>query len=236
MKGTDGQHRWIIDPLDGTTNFLHGIPLFAVAIALQRGDEIVASVILQSDLRGAVCRRKGRRRLARRQEAAAGCQPQAPRRLRGVDRHQGDRHALRRAATAADGSDFAGGCRNPAHRIGLDRPLPGWPPGALTASGKGGFPLGRGAGLAAAAQAAAPCGFCRHARPASGTARWSPATNVQGQLLKIIKGREIAICPQGTVAEPTPPSHCHAWNAVTTFPVPGTSARLEFARAAGGMV
>src|SRR3569833_1185928 len=44
-KGTDGQHRWIIDPLDGTTNFLHGIPLFAVAIALQRGEEIVASVI-----------------------------------------------------------------------------------------------------------------------------------------------------------------------------------------------
>jgi myo-inositol-1(or 4)-monophosphatase len=45
IKGSDGQHRWIIDPLDGTTNFLHGIPLFAVAIALQRGDEIVASVI-----------------------------------------------------------------------------------------------------------------------------------------------------------------------------------------------
>jgi len=45
VKGTDGQHRWIVDPLDGTTNFLHGIPMFAVAIALQRGDEIVASVI-----------------------------------------------------------------------------------------------------------------------------------------------------------------------------------------------
>jgi myo-inositol-1(or 4)-monophosphatase len=45
IKGTDGQHRWIIDPLDGTTNFLHGIPLFAVSIALQRGEEIVAGVI-----------------------------------------------------------------------------------------------------------------------------------------------------------------------------------------------
>ncbi len=45
IKGTDGQHRWIVDPLDGTTNFLHGIPLFAVSIALQRGDEIVAAVI-----------------------------------------------------------------------------------------------------------------------------------------------------------------------------------------------
>ena len=45
VKGTDGQHRWIVDPLDGTTNFLHSIPLFAVAIALERNDEIVASVI-----------------------------------------------------------------------------------------------------------------------------------------------------------------------------------------------
>ena len=45
VAGTDGQHRWIVDPLDGTTNFLHSIPLFAVAIALERNQEIVASVI-----------------------------------------------------------------------------------------------------------------------------------------------------------------------------------------------
>lgn len=45
VAGTDGQHRWIIDPLDGTTNFLHSIPMFAVAIALERNQEIVASVI-----------------------------------------------------------------------------------------------------------------------------------------------------------------------------------------------
>ena len=45
VKGSDGQHRWIVDPLDGTTNFLHGIPMFACAIALERGQEIVASVI-----------------------------------------------------------------------------------------------------------------------------------------------------------------------------------------------
>jgi myo-inositol-1(or 4)-monophosphatase len=45
VEGTDGQHRWIVDPLDGTTNFLHSIPLFAVAIALERAQEIVASVI-----------------------------------------------------------------------------------------------------------------------------------------------------------------------------------------------
>jgi myo-inositol-1(or 4)-monophosphatase len=45
IKGTDGQHRWIVDPLDGTTNFLHSIPIFACAIALERNGEIVASVI-----------------------------------------------------------------------------------------------------------------------------------------------------------------------------------------------
>ena len=44
-KGVDPQHRWIVDPLDGTTNFLHGIPIFAVSIALERDGEIVAGVI-----------------------------------------------------------------------------------------------------------------------------------------------------------------------------------------------
>ena len=44
--GTDGAHRWIVDPLDGTTNFLHGIPTFAISIALERNGEIVAAVVL----------------------------------------------------------------------------------------------------------------------------------------------------------------------------------------------
>jgi myo-inositol-1(or 4)-monophosphatase len=41
----DGEHRWIVDPLDGTTNFLHGIPHFAISIGLERASEIVAGVI-----------------------------------------------------------------------------------------------------------------------------------------------------------------------------------------------
>lgn len=44
-KGEDPDHRWIVDPLDGTTNFLHGIPMFAVSIALQKGREIIAGVV-----------------------------------------------------------------------------------------------------------------------------------------------------------------------------------------------
>ncbi len=43
--GADKSHRWIVDPLDGTTNFLHGIPHFAVAIALERNGVIVAGVV-----------------------------------------------------------------------------------------------------------------------------------------------------------------------------------------------
>ena len=42
--GADKTHRWIVDPLDGTTNFLHGIPHFAVSIALERNGAIVAGL------------------------------------------------------------------------------------------------------------------------------------------------------------------------------------------------
>ncbi|MCF6108797.1 inositol monophosphatase family protein [Mesorhizobium muleiense] len=45
IEGDDSQHRWIVDPLDGTTNFLHGIPLFAISIALERQGQIVAGVV-----------------------------------------------------------------------------------------------------------------------------------------------------------------------------------------------
>jgi myo-inositol-1(or 4)-monophosphatase len=45
VEGEDAQHRWIVDPLDGTTNFLHGIPIFSVSIALERQGQIVAGVI-----------------------------------------------------------------------------------------------------------------------------------------------------------------------------------------------
>jgi myo-inositol-1(or 4)-monophosphatase len=44
-EGTDKSHVWIVDPLDGTTNFLHGMPHFAVSIALKREDSIIAGVI-----------------------------------------------------------------------------------------------------------------------------------------------------------------------------------------------
>ena len=45
IAGSDADTRWIIDPLDGTTNFLHGIPHFCISVALERAGEIVAGVI-----------------------------------------------------------------------------------------------------------------------------------------------------------------------------------------------
>ena len=41
----DKNNTWIIDPIDGTTNFLHGIPHFAISIALRSGDEIISGLI-----------------------------------------------------------------------------------------------------------------------------------------------------------------------------------------------
>src|SRR5258707_1170681 len=46
-EGSDSRHRWIVDPLDGTMNFLHGIPHFAISIGLERDGEIVAGVVYE---------------------------------------------------------------------------------------------------------------------------------------------------------------------------------------------
>ncbi|HRK63488.1 MAG TPA: inositol monophosphatase family protein, partial [Terricaulis sp.] len=45
VEGTDKTNRWIVDPLDGTSNFLHGIPHFAISIGLEREGVLVAGVV-----------------------------------------------------------------------------------------------------------------------------------------------------------------------------------------------
>ncbi|HXC56024.1 MAG TPA: inositol monophosphatase family protein [Rhizomicrobium sp.] len=45
VAGPDKTHRFIIDPIDGTTNFLHGIPHFAISIALEREGQLVSAVV-----------------------------------------------------------------------------------------------------------------------------------------------------------------------------------------------
>jgi myo-inositol-1(or 4)-monophosphatase len=45
VEGRDKTHRFIIDPIDGTTNFMHGIPQFAISIALEREGQLVSAVV-----------------------------------------------------------------------------------------------------------------------------------------------------------------------------------------------
>ena len=45
IKNKDEKNMWIIDPIDGTTNFLHGIPHFSICIALKSYDEIISGLI-----------------------------------------------------------------------------------------------------------------------------------------------------------------------------------------------
>ena len=49
VAGSDAHHRWIVDPLDGTTNFLHGIPHLAISIALERDGEMIAGLVYRAD-------------------------------------------------------------------------------------------------------------------------------------------------------------------------------------------
>ena len=44
-EGADKTHRWIVDPLDGTTNFLHGMPHFAISIGLEREGTVIAGLV-----------------------------------------------------------------------------------------------------------------------------------------------------------------------------------------------
>ncbi|MEM9324011.1 MAG: inositol monophosphatase family protein [Bacteroidota bacterium] len=47
VEQTKATYRWVIDPLDGTTNFVHGVPMFAVSVGLQQGEEVVVGVIYE---------------------------------------------------------------------------------------------------------------------------------------------------------------------------------------------
>jgi myo-inositol-1(or 4)-monophosphatase len=82
--GSDKTHTWVVDPLDGTTNFLHGIPQFAISIALERDATIVAGLVynpITEDLhiaergKGAFLNDRRLRVAARRQlsDAVVGC-------------------------------------------------------------------------------------------------------------------------------------------------------------------
>ena len=81
--GRSPHNRWIVDPLDGTTNFLHGLPHWAISIALEQHGEMTVRHRLRPLAQRAVQRRAGPRRLCQR-PAAAGVQAQ--RHAHGADR------------------------------------------------------------------------------------------------------------------------------------------------------
>ena len=45
VKGSDKEHRFIIDPLDGTFNFLHGLPHWCISVALEKAGEVIVGVV-----------------------------------------------------------------------------------------------------------------------------------------------------------------------------------------------
>jgi len=50
INKTGERYNWIIDPLDGTTNFIHGLPVFSVSIALQEANELISGVVYEINL------------------------------------------------------------------------------------------------------------------------------------------------------------------------------------------
>jgi myo-inositol-1(or 4)-monophosphatase len=44
-SGGDSEYQWLVDPLDGTTNFLQGLPVWSVSVACRRGDQVVAAAV-----------------------------------------------------------------------------------------------------------------------------------------------------------------------------------------------
>lgn len=50
VKTEDKEYLWIIDPLDGTTNFLHALPAFSISIALVKGNEVIVGVVHEPNL------------------------------------------------------------------------------------------------------------------------------------------------------------------------------------------
>lgn len=46
-SGRENRYNWVIDPLDGTTNYIHGIPLYSISIALLDGEEVVSGVVFE---------------------------------------------------------------------------------------------------------------------------------------------------------------------------------------------
>src|ERR1700742_314082 len=59
IAGDPAKPRWVVDPLDGTSNFLHGLPHFAISIGLEKNGEIIAAVVYDPIREEMFCAEKG---------------------------------------------------------------------------------------------------------------------------------------------------------------------------------
>lgn len=60
IEGPDKSHRWYIDPIDGTTNFIHSLPQFAISVGLERDGQLVAGIVYAPVLNEFFWAEKGR--------------------------------------------------------------------------------------------------------------------------------------------------------------------------------
>ena len=101
----DGRNRWIVDPLDGTTNFLHGVPHFAISHRARARRRDHRRRDLPADLRRAVLGREGQRRLHRHAQRplapAARLGPQGAGARAGRHRHPASRQGRSRQLSCA---------------------------------------------------------------------------------------------------------------------------------------
>lgn len=50
VENSSGEYQWIIDPIDGTTNFVHGVPAYAISLALRKNEEIIFGIVHEINL------------------------------------------------------------------------------------------------------------------------------------------------------------------------------------------
>ena len=115
-RNPDAEHLWIIDPLDGTTNFLHGFPQYCVSIALAHKGVVTQGVIFDPIRNDLFTATRGPRRLSQR-PAHPRVAPRAPARL--PDRHRlpvSGRQLSRHLPADDEGDDPADGRLAPARR------------------------------------------------------------------------------------------------------------------------
>ncbi len=193
IEGADKTHRFIIDPIDGTTNFLHGIPHFAISIALEREGQIVTALVYNPATDDMFMAEKGQGAFLNNKRLRVGARKTLNTALVATGnpfQGHGDVRALRRGAER-DHAECrrASAASAPPRSISLMSRL-----AASTRSGSAILPHGMIAAglLLGEGKRKAWSAICPTAQTCSTTAPFSPRTEMlHPQLLKLIKGAKV---------------------------------------------